>query len=411
MKKILIIGAGAQGGACASILSRDNDVSRIVLGDLNLDLANKVKDKIKSDKISTTKVNAGKIEDIEKAAKGVDVIINLTLCRFNPNIMEAALNSGAHYVDTAFDDPIWTQLTKPEPLEISSKFKTAGLTALIGCGGAPGVVNVLTRYICDKLDTIDEIAVKVGDKFLGEHENVVRTWEPTWCPEIALTDYVDEPTVFENGKYIKYPAFSGLEEYAFPEPVGKVLIGYHHHEEAVTLPHFIGKGVKNVGFKYPIDLAAAAFVKMGFASSSPIEVKGSKVAPMDVLMKLVHRPSDTFLAEDENTAKLPPRYAHPYLVEVSGEKKGTITRYKIWWPSSLFSTVEEKQELYRKFGTTKVSVALPSIVGAKMCTESNTKRGVISPECLDPIRFLNTMTATGWSLKFDEVCSKQVAIS
>ena len=93
MKKVLIVGAGAQGGPCASILARDKDVSEIVLADINIDLANKVKDKIKSDKITTMKVDAGKVEDIEKAARGADAIINMVLPRFNPNIMKAALSS------------------------------------------------------------------------------------------------------------------------------------------------------------------------------------------------------------------------------------------------------------------------------------------------------------------------------
>ena len=69
MKKILIIGAGAQGGPCASILTRDKDVSEIVLADLNLGLANRVKDRLKSDKISVVQVDAARIEDIERAAE------------------------------------------------------------------------------------------------------------------------------------------------------------------------------------------------------------------------------------------------------------------------------------------------------------------------------------------------------
>ncbi|MCD6599674.1 MAG: saccharopine dehydrogenase NADP-binding domain-containing protein, partial [Dehalococcoidia bacterium] len=95
MTKVLIVGAGAQGGPCASILARDKDVSEIVLGDIDLELANKVKQKIKSAKITPVKVDAGRVEDIERAARGVDVIINLTVTAFNSNIMKAALKSGA----------------------------------------------------------------------------------------------------------------------------------------------------------------------------------------------------------------------------------------------------------------------------------------------------------------------------
>ena len=108
------------------------------------------------DKISVVRLDAGDVEDIQEAAQGVDAVINLTVLRFNPNIMQAALNSGAHYVDTATDEPIWSQLLKGEPLYLDQEFKDTGLTALIGCGATPGITNVLARYACDKLDAMFE---------------------------------------------------------------------------------------------------------------------------------------------------------------------------------------------------------------------------------------------------------------
>ena len=140
--KVLIVGAGAQGGPCASILARDKDISEIVLGDIDLDLANKVKDKIRSDKLTTIKVDAGNIEDIGRAAEGVNVIINLIVTWFCSNIMRVALKTGAHYVDASFGEPILTQIMEKQPLGFDNEFKKAGLTALIGCGGSPGITNV-----------------------------------------------------------------------------------------------------------------------------------------------------------------------------------------------------------------------------------------------------------------------------
>jgi len=410
LKKILIIGAGAQGGPCASILTRDKDISEIILADLNLELANRIKDRLKSDKISVVQVDAAKIEDIERTARGVDIVINLTLCRFNENIMKAALRCKAHYVDSAFADPIWTQFLENQPIEIGNQYKNAGLTALVGCGGAPGLVNVMARYICDKLDVVNEIHIKVGDRLLEESGDVIKIWEPKWCPEIALGDYVDDPIVFEDGEYKKHPPFSGIEQYDFPAPVGRVLIGYHSHEEPVTLPRFIGKGVKYVGFKYPIDPIAAAFVKMGFASADNLEVKGVSVAPRDVLLKLVHPPVDTFFTENEHTSNQPPKSAHPYLLEIKGQKSGESQTYKIWWPSSLVTDARDRREIYKKFGTTNIAVALPIIAGAKICMERKTERGLIAPECLDPMKFLKEMANTGWSVKFHEMLYREVSV-
>ena len=166
--KVLIVGAGGQGAPCASILARDKGTSKIVLGDMDLDLARRVKDKIGSDKITVVKLDAGKVKDIEEAARGVDVIINLTLMQFNANIMKAAVNSRAHYVDAAMDYPFMAQLREGKQLEMHSEFKKAGLTALIACGGSPGVTDVFAKYACDKLDRVDEIKVRLGGRAMKE---------------------------------------------------------------------------------------------------------------------------------------------------------------------------------------------------------------------------------------------------
>ena len=101
-----------QGDPCASILARGKDVSEVVLGDIDMDLANKAKNKIRSDKVTAVKLDAGKVEDIKNAGRGADVIINLPLIQFNANVIQAAVESGAHYVDTATGDSVWTQLMK-----------------------------------------------------------------------------------------------------------------------------------------------------------------------------------------------------------------------------------------------------------------------------------------------------------
>jgi hypothetical protein len=104
-----------------------------VLGDINLELAKKVSKKIGSDKITVKKLDASKTEDVEKAAKGADAVINLTLTVYDLNIMKAALISGAHYIDTSFGEPdlmdirardnILSQIIEKRPLSLDKEFK------------------------------------------------------------------------------------------------------------------------------------------------------------------------------------------------------------------------------------------------------------------------------------------------
>ena len=413
MKKILVLGAGAQGGPCASILSRDKDVSAIVLADINIDLANKVKEKVKSDKIITMIVDAGKVEDIERAASGVDAIINLVLPRFNPNVLKAALKNKAHYVDVALSmfGPTWNQLIEDKPLEFDNEFKEAGLTAVFACGGTPGVTNVLARRICDKLDRVDEIHVKVGGRPLEEPEDISPEWSTGWCPDEALENYEDEVDIFENGKYKRYPPFSAPEKYNFPEPVGTVLVTRHTHEEGVTPPRFIGKGLKYCDFKYPFDPIAGALVKLKLTSKEPVDVNGVKVAPKNLLMKLMKAPANEFLLENENTVKLPPNFVGFIVMDIKGAKSGEDIAYKLYWPYHLFTSMEEKLDFYTRFGTTEVAVAMPAIVAVKMGMQGDAPRGLIAPECLNPTRFLKMMADMGVPVKFHEVCSKEISAS
>ena len=408
--RFLVVGAGGQGAPCASILSRDPDVSEVVLVDIDEDLLEKVSRKIGSSKVTTMRVDAGDLDDLLKAAKGVDAVINLTLPRFNLRIMEAAVKSGAHYVDTALGPAIWNRIIENKPLQFDKEYKEAGLTAVIACGGTPGVTNVLIRYVCDKLDRVDKIRLVAGGKPLEEPEDIVEAWDPGWSPDVAIDDYAAEPVVFEDGEYKHYPPFSGAEEYRFPDPVGQLLVSWHIHEEAITPPRFLGKGVRYVEFKYPVDKIAGALVKLGLASYDPMEVKGVKVAPRDVLLKLVRRPVNAFLTEDEGSVTAPPRYCWFEVIEVEGSKAGEKIKFKLT-QGGTEDDVEERLKMYRRLGTTRVFVAAPAIVAAKMCVEGDAGRGVIAPECLNPVKFLRKMADMGVPIKFQETTSMNVCIS
>jgi len=408
MKKVVVVGAGGQGGPCASILARDKDVSEVILGDIDLDLANKVKDRIKSDKITTVKVDAGKVESVESAAKGADAIINLTLPQFNANIMKAALNSGAQYVDTALDYPFIDELTKNKPLEIDNEFKNAGLTALIGCGATPGVSNVFVKYVCDKLDQVDAIYIRCGS-IQKQPKDIISAWDPGWSPKTAITDYAEEPIVFEDGKYKRYPPFSGREEYNF-EPFGKVLLYHHVHEESAMLPRSIGKGVRYVDFKFPVDVQAGNLIQLGFASQEPVDVKGVKVLPLDVLTKLVRSPGNAFFTEEE-TIKRPIDSISAMSIRVTGVKSGEGVERTISYPYANYTTEEERLEIYNRFGTIDIYVALAAIVGVKLCVAGEVEKGVVAPECLDPIKFLKKMSDMGAPVKFRETVSRDVVVS
>ena len=207
MKKVLVIGAGAQGGPCASILAGEEGVEKIRLGDIDLALAQKVAAKIGSRKVEAFHLDASDAAQVTRAAQGVDVVVNLTHLKFNDIIMSAALAAKTHYVDTASNTPFLEDWISGEDHRLHRGFKNAGKTALAGCGFAPGIANVLTRHACDQLQRVEKIIIRVGRKSESASQEVVSAWQPTWSPEILLEDYSEEPMLLIDGIFTQVPIF------------------------------------------------------------------------------------------------------------------------------------------------------------------------------------------------------------
>jgi len=391
--KITVIGTGVQGSAITSILAKTSDVSEIVCSDINLNRTKRVVENLKSDKVSAQRVDASNVNDLFRVIKGSDAVINATLPRFNLNIMNAALKSEAYYVDLATDFP---ENALPNELALSAKWEKAGLTAVINQAG-PFVMNVFARYAADQLDRVDEIRLRFGWKG-PPNEELVPTWSPIWCPEIALLEWTSKPTIYQNGKFKRVPTFSGVEEYHFPGPVGSQTLCFIDYEPVWTLPRFIGKGIKYVDCKLSPDIMAGALIKIGFASDEPVEVRGVKVAPRDVLLTLTPPPSDA----DYTSQRLQSEedVLGCYLVEVKGERASQKLVHTVYRTYSA-------QETQKKYGTFWAGVAVPAVITATMLARGEVKRkGVIPPEGLEPKPFIAKLAE--WGMTFQETITKEI---
>ena len=410
MKKVLVVGAGAQGGPCAAILAAEESVTEIRLGDINFEFVEKVAKRINSPKIIPLQLDASQKDQISKAAEGVDVIFNFTLIEYNDLIMEAAIACQTHYVDTACNlDFLNRWISGVEP-KYNRDFLSNGKTALMGCGFSPGIANVITRYACDQMDQVERIIIRVGRSSGKDSDELVSEWKPTWSPEILLEDTADPPMVFTNGKFSEMPLFSNPETYSFPEPVGEILLSSHSHEEPYIIPRFyLDKGLQEVDFRYPVDKLAGAFVKMGFAEQEAIEVKGVNVVPRDVLMQLVKRPRNSFLNENDSTI-LETDLTGIMDITVDGKRAGERISHIISYKFTDGEDIDLRRKMFDAYGTTRVYVALPAVVGAKMSMSTEFVRGVITPESLPPKTFFEGMAQRGVPFKIEERIVKQITV-
>ena len=370
MKVLVLGGYGAVGTAICGDLAQTPHISEVVCAGRNIGKSKQLAQKLKNDKVTPKKVDASSSEELMKALKEVDIVINSSLPEYNLTIMEAALKNGVHYIDNAVFEKV------DHKLEFDNAYRDAGLTGLLNLGEDPGLSNIFARYAADRMDRVDEIRIRDGETCESEKY----TFMATFSPEVFLGGEIFlEPLIFENGAFKHLPPFSGEEVYNFPDPVGPLTVYCTDHEETETLPRFIKKGVKYADFKLAFSPETVGLLKtlneLGLMSQKAIDVKGVKVSPLDVFISLIPTPAEIG-GKVEGYACI--------LADVRGGKKGDKVHHIVY-------TYMSHKEGYKRLGVTATAylTGIPAAVGAAMLADGAIKkRGVYPPEVLEPEPFL-----------------------
>jgi saccharopine dehydrogenase (NAD+, L-lysine-forming) len=276
---ILIIGAGAVASVMTRYLIKDRGIAKVICASKDIKRAKQFINH-KERKIKLIFLDASRIGEIIKAAKGADLIINASLPAFNENIMMAALKVGANYQDLASR---LLDLKTVEQLKFHSRFKKAKLVGFINTGVAPGITNLLARQAADKLDEVRAIRFRLLE------EQKASELIFAWSAETILDELTAPPLVYENGKFIFTKPFGGQEEYQFPSPFGKRQMFSIYGDEVATIPHYIK--VRRVDFKSSgtdIEFAKALY-RLGLFNKKSISFDGRQIIPVKFFSKLAPR--------------------------------------------------------------------------------------------------------------------------
>jgi len=378
MKKVIIVGAGAQGNVIAGILAKAEEVSKIMLVDLDVERAAEVAEYLNSDKIQVDKADASDKNQLVKLFKkdNYDLVVNATLMTFNRQIIEASLEAGSNYIDMASDEFLPEKDGKQyltEQFEYAEEFEKKGLMANILAGGDSGLVNVMAKEAVDELDEVDYIGIK--------DYGVVTCDEPVamWSFQTYMEDCADKAIYWEDGEYKWAEPFTGEEEYYFPAPLnltGKVF--YHNHEEPLTIPQFIGKPVKYVDFKMgDPDSSTWEFLLGGLKlmDEEPVNIKGCKVSIKDVFCKQLPKTLTPKKCIDLVKEKKVQSQA-VLAVDVKGTKAGKKLHYKMWTDSP---NIEKACSMIP--GTSDVSwiTSVPASILSLMILRGQIKRTGVFP--------------------------------
>ncbi len=365
---IAVLGAGAMGSAAAVLLARHGDVDLLVL-DVDAERAERVAARVGAEGRG---FDPGSGELVE-LLRGVRAVAACIPYRANLPSMEAALAAGCHYADLG-----GLFHTTRGQLELDERFRSAGVSAVLGIGSAPGLTNVLARLGADRLDRVEAIEMADGAVDLAADGGAFAV---PYSAETVLDEFTMPAMVFEDGELREVPAGSGVVDWDFPEPVGTQPAMYTLHSEPATLPFTI-PGVRDVRWRLALPRAVhegfAFLVGLGLASTEPVATSAGPVAPREVLTAVLNR--------------LPAPAGEPrdveYLdVRVRGEKEGRRVEHRAL---ARFDPSPEGLSA-GAFGT-----ALPIAVSARWQAEGRVAPGVHPPEtAFEPEAFLAELAAEG----------------
>ena len=292
LKKILVLGVGAQGSAAAQRLDEDPGVAEIICADYDRTAVDNLVKILK--KAKGVQVDAHSKDSIVEAARGVDLILNALPLECTKNVLDAALEVKANYQDYAATTSLhedWVESVRIQYDVYGPKFREIGRTAIVGTGSAPGLICAATRDAMKYLDTCDTIYNIVWEGV--EAKRFQPFW---WSPVTALHDMSEKGYAFIDGKLVRTPAFEMPIKRKYDYMDEEITFVEHCHDEPLHYSFNAEKylkGCKNAYFKYAgagVDFAKPLY-RAGLLSKQKETVNGVEVTPFNlVLNHIPHAP-------------------------------------------------------------------------------------------------------------------------
>lgn len=392
MGRVLIIGAGGVGTVVAKKVAQNSDVfTEIMLASRTKSKCDKIASEITNVKIQTAAVDADNVPELVALMKSFkpELVINVALPYQDLHIMDACLEAGVNYLDTANYEPLdEAKFEYSWQWAYKKRFEEAGLTAILGCGFDPGVTGVFTAYAAkhhfDEIHYLDIVDCNGGD-----HHKAFAT---NFNPEINIREITQKGKYYEDGQWretepqeihkpLTYPNIGVRESYLL------------YHEELESL-------VKNFptirrarfwmtfGQEYLTHLRVMQ--NIGITRIDPVLYNGVEIVPIQFLKAILPNPGE--LGEN---------YTGETSIgcRIRGIKDGKEKTYYVWNNCS-------HQAAYQETGAQGVSytTGVPAMIGAMMFFKGLWRRpGVYNVEEFDPDPFMEQLMKQGlpWHEQFD----------
>jgi saccharopine dehydrogenase (NAD+, L-lysine forming) len=385
MAKVMIIGAGGVGRVVTFKCAQASDVfTDILLASRTKDKCDQIAADLPGKSIQTAQVDADNVPELSALIRqfNPDLVLNVALPYQDLHIMDACLETGVDYLDTAnYEPPDEARFCYQWQWDYHDRFRDKGIMALLGSGFDPGVTNVFCAWaLKHHFDQIHEL--DIIDCNAGDHGQPFAT---NFNPEINIREVTARGKYFEDGRWVETDPLSVSKPFDFPEGIGPKKIYLLHHEELESLARHL-PGLKRARFwmtfsdNYLNHLEVLQNV--GMTRIDPIIFEGREIVPLKFLKALLPDPGTLGPLTKGKTC---------IGCLIKGRKDGKEKTYYIY-------NICDHAACFREVGSQAISytTGVPAMIGAMlMVTGVWKKAGVYNMEQFDPDPFMDALNRYG----------------
>ncbi|WP_299523113.1 saccharopine dehydrogenase C-terminal domain-containing protein [uncultured Lutibacter sp.] len=271
MSNIIVLGAGMVGSTMAIDMTKKHDVTITDFSELALEKAIKKCDKLIPEVLDVTNKTA-----LQETIKPFDLVICAVPGFLGFETMRAIIEAKKDVIDISFF---------PEnSLELDALAKQKNITAIVDCGVAPGMGNIILGYYNEKLKLTDFECLVGG---LPKIKKWPFSYKAPFSPIDVIEEYTRPARYVENGHIVVKEALSDCEFVDF-DGVGTLESFNSDGLRSIifTMPHI--KNMKEKTLRYPDHIEYIKVLKeSGFFSEEKLMINGVEVSPLDFTSKIL----------------------------------------------------------------------------------------------------------------------------
>jgi lysine 6-dehydrogenase len=278
--RMLVLGAGLQGSACAYDLLQNPDVKEVRLADLHTDHLAPFLAPYSGKRLVFTPLDVRDKDAVLALMRQCDAAMSAIPYYFNYDLASLAVEAGVHFADLGGNTEI---VFKQKTLDAQAKKKN--ITIIPDCGLAPGMVNILAEHAINQLDAVESVRIFVGG--LPQDPEPPLNYQIVYSLEGVLDYYTTLSWVLRGGKRTQVKALSEIEAVRFDGSVGE-LEGFHTAGGLSTMAFRYEGKIPTMEYKtlrYPGHARIMEAIReLGLLELTPVDVKGMKVVPRDLVV-------------------------------------------------------------------------------------------------------------------------------